>query len=225
MGVNCHPICLHVRVIRAFAALGNLPIDVLGRILDVAGFAVDAILVIDLETWFFAVFAHHFVDSSRTITLGRLVPGGQVCADWYLRVFELEVNWLVFFVVRGGEGDVGETVKRDHAIGLRVKNWFRCGSWNQGLRIRFAVFPGPKAKACECAEPHISGAESHAAGKAKFRPHGFDVLDAIKVFIDPRIFEGLFDSLRGYRLPCPERVLQGRLRQPACRFSWRCVSP
>ena len=39
----------HVRIVRPAAALRRDPVDVLRRILDVAGFAVDAVLRVDLE--------------------------------------------------------------------------------------------------------------------------------------------------------------------------------
>ena len=39
---------LHIRVGRAFAALRDDPVDVLGRVLDVAGLTVDAVLRVDL---------------------------------------------------------------------------------------------------------------------------------------------------------------------------------
>src|SRR4051812_22373945 len=38
----------HVRIVRSARPLGGLPVDVLVRILDVAGLAVDAVLRVDL---------------------------------------------------------------------------------------------------------------------------------------------------------------------------------
>src|SRR5258706_5000738 len=46
---NSGTVPLHVRVIRAAAALGHDPDDVLLRILDVAGLAVHAVLGVDLQ--------------------------------------------------------------------------------------------------------------------------------------------------------------------------------
>ena len=40
----------HVGIIGSTAAFGSMPDDILRRILDVTGFAVDAVLGIDLET-------------------------------------------------------------------------------------------------------------------------------------------------------------------------------
>src|SRR5688500_14096345 len=68
-----HPAGLHVRVVRAAAAFGNDPLDVLLRVLDVAGLAVNAVLRVDLQPRRPAV-THEFVDSSRTVTrLGAVV--------------------------------------------------------------------------------------------------------------------------------------------------------
>src|SRR3546814_14837123 len=40
---------LHVGIIGPAATFGNHPVDVLGRVLDVAGLAVDAVLRVDLQ--------------------------------------------------------------------------------------------------------------------------------------------------------------------------------
>ena len=61
---------LHVRIIRASAAFRDDPVDVLGRVLDVAGFAVNAVLSIDLQSRL-AALLDEFVDTRRAITLLR----------------------------------------------------------------------------------------------------------------------------------------------------------
>src|SRR5690554_7352650 len=53
---------LHVRIVRTTAAFRRYPGDVLGRILDVTGLAVDTVLGVDLELLAAAVFRfNHFV--------------------------------------------------------------------------------------------------------------------------------------------------------------------
>src|SRR5690606_14330882 len=55
----------HVRVVGPAATLGRDPVDVLGRILDVAGLAVHAVLRVDHKTGIGArlgVVVHHLVD-------------------------------------------------------------------------------------------------------------------------------------------------------------------
>src|ERR1700694_4163127 len=57
---------LHIRIIRAAAALRRHPIDVLRRVLDVARLAVDAILRVDHETriaLFRLIDIDHLIDS------------------------------------------------------------------------------------------------------------------------------------------------------------------
>src|SRR3954470_24181765 len=89
----------HVGVVRALTTLRNDPVDVLGRVLDVAGLAVDAVLVIDLEARRLALLAHHLVDAGRAIALRRLVINRQVLADRDLWVLELKVDLLVFLMI------------------------------------------------------------------------------------------------------------------------------
>src|SRR3954449_13461941 len=62
----------HVRVIGASAAFGDDPVDVLGRVLDVARLAVDAILGVDLKP-LAAILLDELVNARRAITLLR--PG------------------------------------------------------------------------------------------------------------------------------------------------------
>src|SRR5687768_9517764 len=82
----------HVRIIRPSSAFGRDPIDVLGRILDVTGLAVNAILGVDLEPRLTAVSLDKFVNARRAISLLRPVIFGQVDRRRYDRVFERQVN-------------------------------------------------------------------------------------------------------------------------------------
>src|SRR5262249_13577636 len=59
----------HIRIIGASAALGRNPSDILVGILDVAGFAVDAILRVDHEFWR-VPFLNPLVDARRTVSRG-----------------------------------------------------------------------------------------------------------------------------------------------------------
>jgi hypothetical protein len=60
----------HIRIIRSAAALGGGPVDVLLGVLDVAGFAMDAVLRVDDEARVLArgfVAIDHFIDAGRAI--------------------------------------------------------------------------------------------------------------------------------------------------------------
>src|SRR5438105_8100431 len=83
---------LHVRVIGASTAFGCDPVDVLGRVLDVARFAVDAILGVDLKPRFTVLALHEFVDAGRTITL--FGPGiyRKIHDRGYVRGLWLQIN-------------------------------------------------------------------------------------------------------------------------------------
>src|SRR5829696_9995562 len=64
------PLSSHIWVIRTAAPLGRHPSDVLIRILDIAGFAVDAVLRVDDKARITALL-HPFIDAGRTITRRR----------------------------------------------------------------------------------------------------------------------------------------------------------
>ena len=63
----------HIRVIRPAAAFRRDPVDVLGGVLDVAGFAVDAVLGIDLQPWRVLAIPQDFVHPRRAIALLRCI--------------------------------------------------------------------------------------------------------------------------------------------------------
>src|SRR2546429_9911098 len=83
---------LHVRVIGASAAFGCDPVDVLGRVLDVACFAVDAILGVDLQPRFATFGFHEFVHACRTITLFGAGIYRKIDRRGYVGVLEREMN-------------------------------------------------------------------------------------------------------------------------------------
>src|SRR3954449_6537162 len=79
---------LHVRVIGASAAFRGDPVDVLGRVLDVAGFAVDAILGVDLEPRLTIRILDKLVNSRGAIALLGSVIDRQIDRGRYVRVLE-----------------------------------------------------------------------------------------------------------------------------------------
>jgi hypothetical protein len=62
---------LHVRVIRASAAFGSDPVDVLSRVFDVARFAMNAVLGIDLQPGPSVRVIDELINACRTIALLR----------------------------------------------------------------------------------------------------------------------------------------------------------
>ena len=84
----CSRIHSHIRIVRPAAALGRNPGNILIRVLDIAGFAVDAVLRVDLQPRF-AVFAHDFVNAGRSVALLGRVIEREVRLDRNFRVVEL----------------------------------------------------------------------------------------------------------------------------------------
>jgi hypothetical protein len=95
---------LHVGVIGASSAFRHDPVDILRRILDVAGLAVNAILGVDLQSRAPAFF-DIFVDAGRAITLLRPVIIGKIHFDRYYRILQRQVDRLVFLMIGVGEED------------------------------------------------------------------------------------------------------------------------
>jgi hypothetical protein len=68
------PLTSHVGIIWSAAAFGHYPSDILLRIFDVAGFAVNAILIVDLKAWVISVdIAENLKRPRGTISLRRLI--------------------------------------------------------------------------------------------------------------------------------------------------------
>src|SRR5512141_2019579 len=84
---SARPASLHIGIVRPSSAFGDDPVDVLGRVLDVAGLAVDAILRVDLEARP-GRFLDEFIDPGRAISLLRPRIEGQVDLDRDVRVLE-----------------------------------------------------------------------------------------------------------------------------------------
>src|SRR5690348_13582892 len=93
---------LHVRVIGASAAFGSDPVDVLGRVLDVAGLAVDAILGVDLEPRFTTLALDEFIYPCWAVTLLGTGIDRQVDGRGYVRVLERQMDRLVLLMIGVG---------------------------------------------------------------------------------------------------------------------------
>ena len=89
---------LHVDVIGPVPAFRRHPGNVLGRVLHVAGFAVDAILRVDLKPQPVAL-GDHLVDLRRAISLRGLRVFGKSLGDWDARVGESQMHRLVLGMV------------------------------------------------------------------------------------------------------------------------------
>jgi hypothetical protein len=106
--------CLHIRIVWPAAAFRRNPVDVLRGILDVAGFAMHAVLRIDDEARIasrFLVSVDDLIDPGGTIEPRRLAIDGEVALDRNRRIGQLEMNRLVFLVIGVRDEDRGELVE------------------------------------------------------------------------------------------------------------------
>src|SRR2546421_11056064 len=113
-------ICLHVWVVRSPPTLWGDPDDILGRVLDVTGLAVNAVLRVDLEAVGAVAVFHEFVHARRTVAAFGARVFREVQADGETRVPENAVAGLVLLVVRIGGHDRGGASVRELAVGLRI---------------------------------------------------------------------------------------------------------
>src|SRR3546814_15843321 len=84
----------------------------------IAGFAVDAVLRVDLQAWRSAVVvAHDLVDAGRAIALRRLVVEPEVVLDRNARGLQRQVDRRVLLMVGVGDEHRGELFGDDDAVG------------------------------------------------------------------------------------------------------------
>src|SRR6476469_2419746 len=90
---------LHIGVIGASAAFRSDPVDVLGRVLDVASLAVNAVLGVDLKPFLATRPIHEFVNARRAVTLLRASVDRKIDRGRYVAVLKRKMNRLVFFMI------------------------------------------------------------------------------------------------------------------------------
>src|SRR3984957_4866102 len=117
------PVPSHIRIIRPAAAFGGGPVDVLLGVLDVAGFAMDAVLRVDDEARILArrfVAIDDFIDAGRQMEPRRLAKLGQVDADGNRRVLQAQMDRLILFVIGVGKESPGRVVESGPARGVGI---------------------------------------------------------------------------------------------------------
>src|SRR3989440_12322900 len=113
-------ICLHVWVVRSPPTLWGDPDDILGRVLDVTGLAVNAVLRVDLEAVGAVAVFHEFGHARRTVAAFGARVFREVQADGDTRVLENQVARLVLLMGRIGDEYRGEPVECEPSIRLRI---------------------------------------------------------------------------------------------------------
>lgn len=102
------------------------PVDVLAWILDIASFAVDAVLCVDLKPHPLhpVLPLHILVHPSRTIVLFWATVCRQISLHRHGIVHQRQVGWLVMVVICPCECHRGQKVKANLAIWLGVLDRF-----------------------------------------------------------------------------------------------------
>jgi hypothetical protein len=95
-------------------------VDVLQRILDVAGLAMHAVLRVDLQPPPAGIISHEFVHSGGAVARLGAVVLGEIDPDGDSRIAKLQMDGLVFLVIRIRQEDRRQLVEREHAVVLRV---------------------------------------------------------------------------------------------------------
>jgi len=103
-----------VRIIRTASAFGRDPFDIFGRVLDIASFAMDAILRVDDKAWVRAtrlVRVNDLIDAGRAIKSRGFSEPGKIVMDRNLGIAQAEMNGLILFVIRVRKIDGRGSVK------------------------------------------------------------------------------------------------------------------
>ena len=78
---------LHTRIVRAARALWHYPLNILRRVLNIAGLTVDAVLRVDLEALRAISLVDYLIHPCWTVSLSRLIEFRQIDRDRDRRVF------------------------------------------------------------------------------------------------------------------------------------------
>ena len=104
----------HVRIIRPASAFRRDPFNVFGGVLDVASFAMDAILRVDDKARVCATGlarVNDLVDAGWAIKPRGLSKPRKIVTDRNVGIVQAEMNRLILFMIRVGEIDRRGSVK------------------------------------------------------------------------------------------------------------------
>ena len=156
-----------------------------------------AVLSVDLELRLAVVALDHFVDARRAIALRRFGVLGQVDLDRDRGVLELQVDGLVFLVLRRGERNARELVESQLAVGLGILDRLVARRLLRRGVVRLAVLH--RVAEADAADdrigPHVEAAEHDAQVRAELRPQRLDVAHDLEVPADLAVAHFLFIAL------------------------------
>src|SRR5882672_2489991 len=177
---------LHVRVVRSASALWRDPNDVLGRVLDVAGLAVDAVLRVDLETVGAVIVVDEFVHARRTVAAFRACVFREVQGDGDGRVLENQVAGLVLLVIGIGDEYRGEAIEREFSVGLRIVDGLALRGGPEAFVVGVAVVQRPGKFS---AEQGLLDSDHHGPGVESLGHPLLEVARAVQLVEEPRFLE------------------------------------
>jgi hypothetical protein len=178
------PSHFHVRVIGASAAFWSDPVDVLGRVLDVAGLAVDAVLGVDLQSRLTARLLDKFINSCGAISLLRPGIDRQVDGRGYVGVLERQMNRLVLLMVGVGHEHRRKTIESERSIRLGIGYRRRLGLGREG-RVVGLEAQRPRQSQSEITEPHVEPGVERPRDTAPVRHRGLHVANQLELADDP----------------------------------------
>src|SRR5665213_209234 len=159
----------HIRVIRPAAAFGRNPGNVLIRVLDIAGFAVDAVLRVDDE-FRLAALLYPLIYAGRAITLGGPAIDIVLRGLFELHVGNEQMDRLIFLMIGIGEENRGKSVEGQCPVGARIGNRSALRRRLERGVVRLAVAKRAEQRKAERIGPHVETAERDAEHRAIFRP-------------------------------------------------------
>src|SRR3989338_8497457 len=200
---------LHIGVVRPAGAFRGHPVDVLGGVLDVTGFAMYAVLRVDLELLLAIFLGDDFVNAGRAVALRRFVVHRQVLAQRNARIGELQVAGLFLFMVGVGEEYRAELVEAEFAVGLRVADLLRVCCRLQAGVIRLGVVQGEGDLAAE--DVLVEPVEAAANQRAELVQRWAEVAAAEQLVVQPAGLEcvDVAGQLVAAFLACKQRVSHG----------------
>src|SRR5690625_4580561 len=122
---------LHIWIVRSTTTFWRDPDNVLRRVLDVAGLAVDAVLRVDLQTRLAGAVFDEFINPRRTVATLRPSELGQVDVDRNRGIGQRQVSRLVLFVVGVRDKHRRQAIEGQYAIRLGVLDFWRFCRWLQ----------------------------------------------------------------------------------------------
>ena len=157
------------------------------NVLDIAGFAVNAVLRVDLQLRVGAVvFGDDLIDTGRAIALlGRIVLG-QIDRDRHRFVLQGQMRRLVFLVIGIGNKHRGKLVERDFTIRCRIVDLRRIRRLFQG-RVIGMMSKGPRRSSPE--NIGIDRRVQQTGPHAPFEGRA-DIPDAVQLVPDPARLDG-----------------------------------